>query len=576
MPKVSLLHRPLPIGALLAQLALTACTGEITSPNVPDPAAGGSTHAAGGSGPAGPITSEGIHTEEARTACAGQPRASVRPLMRRLSRREYNNTVLDLLQDDRQPANGWLAERSGAAFDNDGFVQVLNRQHVEQFRLTAMDVAANAISSRLDQLAPCAGAEPSACARQFITDFGKRAYRRPLSSAEVSALETVYAVGAEKSYSMGVQLVLETMLQNPPFLYLASTGTGTDGAAAPAGFEVASRLSYFLWSTTPDTELLTAAEAGVLASPEGVLQQATRLLDSPRARGSIEHFYSQWLDVDTLPGQTRSPAFPPFGPDAINSLLRGFGEFVTRATLGGSYQQLMSSPTFYADAATASLLGLAPPAAGVLGEFTAPAGQRSGVLTEPAFVAAHAQYDGHSPIHRGVFVRESVLCSPPPPPPAGLVITSPAVDPTLTTRERFSQHRENPTCAGCHAYFDELGLGFENYDAVGRYRTEENGKPIDSSGRLVAYDEQDRSFNDAAGLAQIVSESPEASACFLKHWYRFANGRPEAEAEVCGLVDLYQTFQSKSFSIRDLLLQIAVSPAFLTQPEPASEECAPW
>ncbi len=572
MPKVSLLSRPLPIGALLAQLALTACTGEVTSPVAADPATGGSANTGGGV--SGPVT-EGIFTEEARAVCAGQPRTPVRPVLRRLSRREYNNTVRDLLGDERRPADGWLAEPSAAAFDNDGILQVLNRQHVEQFRLTAMDVAENAVGSRLAQLAPCVGAEPT-CARQFITDFGRRAYRRPLSSQEITALETVYAVGAEKSYGMGVQLALETMLQSPPFLYLVSTGTGTGGGLPQGAFEVASRLSYFLWSTTPDPELLTAAETGVLATPEGVLQQATRLLDSPQGRGTIEHFYSQWLDIDTLPGQTRSPAFPPFSPDAINSLVSGFGEFVTRATLGGSYRQLMTSSTFYADAATASLLGLAPPAAGGLGEFTAPAGQRAGVLTEPAFLAAHGQYDGHSPIHRGVFVRESVLCSPPPPPPVGLVITSPAVDPTLTTRERFSAHREDPTCAGCHAYFDELGLGFENYDAVGRYRTEESGKPIDASGRLVSYDGQDRGFKDATELSQIVSESPEASACFLKHWYRFANGRPEAQAEACSLVDLYQTFQSKSFSIRDLLLQITVSPAFLTQPEPASEECAPW
>jgi hypothetical protein len=376
----------------------------------------------------------------------------------------------------------------------------------------------------------------------------------------------------------GIELLLQAVLQSYQFLYLPEHGVEVAGAPTLrlSGWELASRLSFFLWATAPDEQLLQAAGSGELNTDEGVLAHAERLLNDPRAVPSIEHFYAQWLRVQGLPSLERSPSsFPSFSSAVAESMLAGTRALASNTSLYGSYADLMTASYVYADGNTAPLLGVSLPAGAPLQKVEAPLGERAGILTDLGVLTAHSGFEEHSPIARGVYIRDSVMCSPPPPPPPGAAFVAPPTDPTLTTRERFEQHRSEPGCAACHAYFDVIGLGFENYDSIGRYRSTENGKAIDARGEVVAYGDSSRTFEGAVDFAKLLAESDEARACFMTQWFRFASGRQEAGDDRCTLVDLYAKFEAVKFSIRQLLLELTRTPAFLYRRRPNTEECAP-
>lgn len=509
-------------------------------------------------------------------------------VMRRLTHREFNNTVRDLLGDQTAPADSWLAEPGDTSFDNDGTAQVLTRQHVEQFRITATAVAERAVQTRLEQIAPCANIVrgAAACADAFIQSFGRRMFRRPIAAEEADVLKRVYAQGERTGgYEHGVELVLRALLQSVHFLYLPEVGSGALAESGPqrlSGWELASRLSYYLWGSAPDVSLLDAAASGALDTDDGVRRHAERLLDHPNARRSIEHFYEQWLRIEGLPDARRSPErFPDFDASVAESMMSGTKRFVAETSLNGTFGELMMGDTFYVDENTAPLYGVDMPAAaeGQLVPIAAPNGQRAGLLTDVGVLAGHSGFAGHSPIARGVFIRENVMCSPPPPPPDDLVFENPENGPSLTTRERFELHRASPACAICHALFDPIGFGFENYDALGRFRTEENGVAVDARGEVVAYDGQSQEFDGPLEFARILANSPEAKQCFVRQWFRFSNGRLESEADGCSLAELSSGFATSGFSIRELLISHALSDAFLYRRPlaqlPVPSECQP-
>ncbi len=503
--------------------------------------------------------------------------------MRRLTRREYNNTIRDLLGDASAPAANWLADPEGASFDNNAGVQVVTRQHVEQFTNTAADVAARAIGS-LASLAPCDESLESVatCAEAFIGSFGGRVYRRPLAPDEIQALHNVYAYGFEQGgYSVGIRYVIETALQAPQFLYRPELGespaSGTPTRVRLTPWEIASRLSYFFWGSLPDQGLFQAARENGLETIEQVRAQAKRLLADPRATETVQSFYEQWLRFSGLSQQKRSTtAYPEFTDTVAVSMKAGVRAFLADVTLGsgqGKFQDLMTARYAFADENTAPLLGVTLPAGSGLRRVELPETERAGILTDLAVLTAHSSYAGYSPIARGVYLRENIMCDPLPAPPQN--VTRQVSEPTLgqTTRERFAEHRSDPSCAGCHALIDGIGFGFEHYDAIGRYRAEEGGKAIDARGEVVGYPEIAGEYDGAVALAEKLAKSSTAKACFMKQWFRFASGRNESAADQCLLDDLYQRFESGQFRIRDLLLAIAESDAFLYRQPVQTEGC---
>ena len=278
--------------------------------------------------------------------------------LRRLTRAEYNNTVRDLLGDDSRPAAAFLPDDASAGYAANAHAPV-SRLHVEEYMRAAERLAQDA-AGRLGLWVSCdlevSGAEAEACARGFITSFGRRAYRRPLTRDEEDALLAVYAEKAsDAGFAAGLQLVIQALLQSPHFLYrveLGALGLGDEAAAAGevvplTGYELASRLSYLLWASTPDDELLAAAESGALASPAGLEAQAARMLDDPRSQGGVVSFFSQWLELgELLTLQKDAAALPAWSSSLRASMYvetMMFADYVLRDG-DGRLETLLTAP----------------------------------------------------------------------------------------------------------------------------------------------------------------------------------------------------------------------------------------
>jgi hypothetical protein len=438
---------------------------------------------------------------------------------------------------------------------------------VEQYAAAAEDVARAAVEQKLDSLVGCTGAQDAACADQFIVGFGQRAFRRPLAPEETARYQGLFTSYQARGFGEAIRVVLQAMLQSPNFVYhleLTPAPSGV-GVTPLGGYELASRLSFALWNTLPDADLLAAAAAGTLDSKEGVQAQAERLLASDRARDALSSFHLQWLGLENMVDSTVKDAamFPEWSP-AIKTAMRNevvsFADLVIRRG-DGRLQTLLSAPFTVASPEVLSLYGAtAAPAAD--GSVALDPTQRAGLLTQAGFLAAHAHSNQTSPVHRGLAVRKNLLCTDLPDPPDNVDNTPPEPDPNATTRERFEQHRADPACKGCHELLDPIGVGFENYDAIGRYRTMENGKAIDSNGELVGVASSPGPFSGGVALAQQLATSPEVRECVQKQWFRFSLGRYEAGEDACSMQALTQAFAASDYQVKTLLLALVTSDAF--------------
>jgi hypothetical protein len=228
----------------------------------------------------------------------------------------------------------------------------------------------------------------------------------------------------------------------------------------------------------------------------------------------------------------------------------------------GKLETLLSAPYSYVNKELATFYGLTPPATDMFTKVALDPKQRAGVLTQGAIMAGTAKANQSSPVLRGKFVREQILCQQLPPPPANLVIVAPEVKPGSTTRQRFAQHEADAACAACHKLMDGIGLGFEAYDAVGRWRTQDQGLPVDSSGTIIGTKDLNGDFNGGVELATKMSSSAEVRGCVVRQWFRYANGRSEIPNDACTLGALNDAFDAKGHDLRELLVQITLSDAF--------------
>jgi hypothetical protein len=397
-----------------------------------------------------------------------------------------------------------------------------------------------------------------------------RAFRRPLEPAEREALVGLFELGrTDVGFAEGIRLVIQAALQSPQFLYHLELGLpAPDGedVVALGGYELASRLSYFLWDSMPDDELLTAAGDGGLDTPQALREQAERMLDDPRAGDAIASFHHQWLHLDGLAHlEKNAEAYPAFDPalrDAMAQETTRFADWVIRAD-DGRLETLLTASYSFVDGPLFALYGIEAPADH---DPSLPLAldptQRAGLLTQPSVLATHAHADQSSPVHRGKLVRENVLCTPLAPPPPEVDVVPPPVDPNATTRERFDQHRSDPTCAGCHELIDPLGFGFEHYDGIGAWRDTDAGKPVDATGQVVATEDIDGAFDGAVELAQRLAQSEQVRTCVAEQWFGFAFGRPPAEADACSFDTMAVAFAESDHDIRELLLALVMTDAF--------------
>jgi hypothetical protein len=497
---------------------------------------------------------------------------------RRLTRTEYENAIADLLGIDVTAE--WPQDTVALGFDNQVEAQPFTYGHAQGIGATAEAVALAAIED-LDALLPCDPSDDElACAELFIETFGRRAYRRALSEDEVARLTEVFeATLAADDLSTAIRLVLETILQSTHFHHRFELGQGepdADGTIALSGVEIASRLSFFFWASGPDEALLDAAEAGELDTPEGVRAEAERMLDDPRARRGLENFYRQWLRLDKLAAAQKDPTlFPDFDDAFAHDLSRGTLEFTSYVTLdaGGDLRDLLTSNIAVVTSRTAFLYGTDAPNGGLPALVVTNEDERAGIITDPAILAAHAKPDQTSPIARGLFVREALLCQTLPSPPDDVQIEVPPLDPTLTTRERYAEHSANPACAGCHSQIDGPGFAFENYDAIGRYRSSENDKPIDASAKIINAEDAEGDVDGALELAEVLADSEIMKRCFTTQVTRYAMGRGETPEDACAIEATSATSSGEAPTIRDILLAVTQRPTFLRRKVAVPESC---
>lgn len=488
-----------------------------------------------------------------------------------LTRAQYDNTVSDLLQDDSKPATNFPPENQVQGFKNNTGAHQASPLAVERYLEAAEGLATRAVANRLASLAPCPSGDNASCGRAFVRTFGLKAFRRPLQSSEAQLFDDLFGrTLPQAGYAAAIQLVLQAFLQSPQFLYRVDSRrapTPESGAISLAPYELAARLSYFLIGSMPDDELFAAAAKDALSSDADIETQTRRLLELPRARAVVREFHHQWLGLDALPSIAREApdlvANPPqLGKDWLDSLDR-FVDHVYWES--GNVSTLFDSKRIYLNDRLSSIYG-----ASISGTDFQPVEQddRAGLVTQPGLLALLAHSNQSAPVLRGVFVLERLMCVSVPPPPPTVNNTPPDPDPNATTRERFRVHTENPDCAGCHRIIDGVGFGFEGYDQLGRYRTLENGLPIDVSGEVLAGGDTtlNGTFNGAKELAARLAQSSRVRDCVAAGWYRFALGRLETEADKCSLDEVKASFSKTSGDLRELLVAITRSVAFRYRP----------
>ncbi len=489
--------------------------------------------------------------------------------LRRMTRVEYNHAVRDLLGDTTEPARSFTPDPELLGFDDQAVALTVSPLQAEQYMTAAEALSANAIG-HLSEILPCdPAADPDACAHAFIETFGKKAYRRPLSSAEKTTLFELFAQRRDThGFSAGVELVIQAILESPHFLYRVELGmpNPVEGdVVALSPYELASRLSFLLWGSIPDDALLKAAGDGSLSTKAGIATEARRMLDDPKARDAVDHFHEQWLNIAAIETIEKDRTLYP----KYNGELRPLWKKETLSFLnhivfdgGGGLREMLTAPYTMSNRTLADFYGLEGPAGDDFELVLLDPQKNAGILTQASILAVNAKPNQSSPILRGKFVRERLLCQRLPPPPANMPLVLPQVLPGQTTRERFDAHRQNPACAGCHDLLDPIGYTFEHYDPIGLFRDDDQGLPIDSSGQIIDSVDLNGPIVDAIDLAHRLSESEEVRSCVVKQWFRYGYGRADEAEDAHSLAEVQRAFRASGYDIKSLLIALTQTSAF--------------
>jgi hypothetical protein len=495
--------------------------------------------------------------------------------LRRLTHAEYAATLADLFPSLGIARPTLIKDPAQDGFENRAKLLNPSPLLVEQYSTTAIDVALKAIA-KPSTILPCTptAATEAACGAQFVETFGARVFRRPLTADEKKAW-TDY-LNAERAAGDGfmgaVQLTIENMLQSPQFLYRVELGVPDPAVPQRAKltpYEVASRLSYLIWGGPPDAALLAKAQASQLDLPADREKEARRLLGDARSRTMFVEYHRQWLDLDRIDREPKDPKTYPTYDDALKSAMREESDRLVAAVMkgDGTLRSLFSSANTEVNAPLAKFYGVAAPATGWAPAALNPT-ERAGFLTRPNFLAARAHMLQGSPPLRAIFILERLLCGTLPPPPADADLSEPATKAGTakkTNRQLFEERIQPAVCNACHTAFQPLGYAFESYDAIGRYRTTDNGLPVDTRAqyRTAVVDWQ---FNDAIDLSQKLADSAPMQSCVARNWFAYAQGRDAGDADACRLQGLEATLAAAKGDVRELLVAMIKSNDFVYRP----------
>jgi hypothetical protein len=513
-----------------------------------------------GEGSANPLTpNEGDESDLPGVGLNGTP---VRSRMVRLTHTQWEHSVRDVLQLGQDPGASisFTGDPPNGSFsNNERALTVTPNLRLDYQR------AAEQLSERVAR-DPAALAKifPAADSAAFIASFGRRVYRRELTADEQARYRALFDLGPSvfesgDARADGAQLVIETMLQSPHFIY--RTELGDDGAPL-SGFEIASKLSFLLRNTTPNEELLEAAASGALDTPGGALEMARQLLEAPDAAETVQRFHGELFGLDRYLSIAKDSATFPQHDEAINaSLARAEELFLDRLFRDGlGLEALLTSTTAYANEELAGFYGVSVSGSELQEIDLGP--ERPGLFTRLGFLAYNGTLRDPDSIHRGVEINRTMMCSSLSPPP-GIIPALPTVEPGQTNRERVNAHTGPGTCgSGCHTtIINPMGFAFENFDAMGQLRETDNGKPVDTSSE---YDFGDGlvPFDGAAELMPLLAASPRAHACYARHLAEFGLGRDIDDQDEVLIGRLQRASVLEGESIKELLMTVVASPEF--------------
>jgi hypothetical protein len=512
----------------------------------------------------------------------------------------------DLLGDTTSPGSALppQVDSGQSLFGNDADDQAPSSLLVEKYQTVAESIAARATadSTALAKLDACAmnvtTANQDSCARTIATSLASRAYRRNVATSEIDELVTFYktvrGLSSTVTFGSGVAAMIEVLLQAPEFLYRVEMGTpvaGNSDVKRVAGREMATRLSYLFWQTMPDAALFQAADAGMLDTNDGVSAQAKKMVEDSRTKQMVAFFFDNLLPIPDLAGLTRSATLFPNWSSSIGVAMRSEVQRVLQYEIfentsqssppymPGSWPAILTAPYTFVNTALFNYYGtsaFAPGTAPVTGtdltKVTVNPDQRVGLMTMGGIMAGLTTTDLTNPVLRGSFIINKLMCKNLSV-PTGLNPIAPDPYSAKTARERYGLHSAAAQCSVCHKSIDPLGLPFENYDAIGLYRSAEHwvdpatqmayDTTIDAHGAVPGVDGM---ANNGVELVKLLAKSPDVESCFASHWMRFAYGRSLQSGDACNQQSVNTAFAGGGYNIKQLLLAVTQSDGFLYRP----------
>lgn len=500
--------------------------------------------------------------------------------LRLLTESQYRNVISDVFGsqvvvagrfDPVVRTEGLLAVGAGSA--------TVTASGIEHYSTLARSIAAQVVApANRELLIPCAPEQASAaddrCAALFLGRVGRYLFRRPLSAEELTSHVNMahLAAATRQDFYAGLAYGLQGMLESPDFLFVSDRtepDPANPGHARLDAFSRATRLSFFLWNTSPDAALLASAENGELSTRAGLERQVDRMMASPRFKGGVRAFFTDMLGLDDFATLEKDTIiFPAFSlaaaNDAREQVLRTLiDELVTR---NGDYRDIFTSPRTFMTSSLGLLYRVPVSLPGGWSPYEFAANDpRAGIQTSLSFVALHSHPGKSSPTLRGKAIRELLLCQKIPDPPSTVNFDqfNDPHSPNKTARDRLRAHAVDPACAGCHKLMDPIGLALEHFDGAGQLRATENGEPIDTSGELNGV-----RFADAKGLGQALRRDPAATSCVVRRAFSYAAARGIERGERDWIAYLEQRFAADGYRLQDLIRRIATSDALYTVASP--------
>lgn len=480
----------------------------------------------------------------------------------RLNRAEYDNSVRDLFGTPFAATESLPVDPRSSSFDNNAGLLSMSDLLVESYFDVAERVVTDALSNRRADLVTCDPATGDVCGAEIVGRIAERAFRRPLEPGELEGLMSFFEVARSEGegFDAGLSLALQAVLLSPHFLYRI---VGVD-AAGPVhrldDFELASRMSYFLWSSTPDVRLMDVARRGELSDATVRYAEFQRMLADPRAAALVDRFATQWLALGKLDASEPDPAVYPEFDDAMRDSMRNETLSFMRNLfdIDASALDVIRADYTFVDERLADLYGVSVTGTERVDLTGLP---RSGILTHPGILMMGSKADRTSPIKRGFWVLATILCGEPPPPPDD-VVTEVVDVPGESLRAELERHRADPACNTCHQMMDPIGFGFERYDVLGRWRdTDEDGLAIDDRGELP----DGTTFVGATELADVLLASGEFEACVTEKLMSYGLGREMSAGDACTVDEIASEYVGPEHGITELLWAVIQSEAFRTQ-----------